>query len=68
MHFYEIYKVLYISYISYVLYKKVPYNASFTAKFEFVFVLTQENDFSERFHFKLNRKSISSSKNRYQGF
>ena len=35
---------------------------SFAAKFEFVFVLTQENTFSESFHFKTNRKSIGSSK------
>ena len=41
---------------------------SFTAKFVLVFVLTLENDFSQRFHFKADRKSIGSSKNRYQGF
>ena len=40
----------------------------FTAKFELVFVLTQEHAFSQRFHFKANRKSKGSSKNRYQGF
>ena len=37
----------------------------FTAKFELVFVLTQENAFSYRFHFKVNRKSIGSSKRRH---
>ena len=36
--------------------------ASFTAKFELVFVLTLENAFSERFHLKANRKSIGSFK------
>ena len=35
-------------------------SASFTAKFGLVFVLTLENAFSQRFHFKANRKSISS--------
>ena len=40
-------------------------SASFTAKFELVFVLTMENTFSLRFHFKTNRKSIGSSKKRY---
>ena len=35
-------------------------SASFTAKFELVFVLTLENAFS-----KANRKSIRSSKKRY---
>ena len=29
----------------------------FTTKFVFVFVLTQENGFSQRFHFEANRKS-----------
>ena len=29
---------------------------SFTAKFELVFVVTQENAYSQRFRFKLNRK------------
>ena len=29
----------------------------FTTKFVFVFVLTQENAFSQRFHFEANRKS-----------
>ena len=37
--------------------------ASFTTKFELVFALTLENDFSLRFHFKANRKSLGSSKN-----
>ena len=41
------------------------YSASFTAKFELVFVLTMENAFSYRLHFKANRKSIGSSKKRY---
>ena len=42
--------------------------AGFTAKFGLVFVLTLENAFSQRFHFQANRKSIGSSKKRYQGF
>ena len=37
--------------------------ASFTAQFGLVFVLTLENAFSLRFHFKANRKSIASSRN-----
>ena len=40
-------------------------SASFTANCGFVFVLTLENTFSWRFHFKTNRKSISSSKKRF---
>ena len=40
--------------------------ASFMAKFELVFVLTLENPFSQRFHFKYNRKSMGSSKKRYK--
>ena len=40
-------------------------SARFTAKFELVFVLTQENASSQKFHFKANRKSIGSSKERY---
>ena len=62
MHYYSVNKALYIPY---ALYKKLPHNANFTAKFEFVFVLTQENDFSERFGFKVNKDSVSSSKNLY---
>ena len=38
---------------------------AFTAKLELVLVLTFENAFSLSFHFKGNRKSISSSKNWY---
>ena len=37
-------------------------------KFGLLFVLTLENTFSQRFHFKAIRKSIGSSKKRYQGF
>ena len=37
-------------------------SVTFTGKFELVFVLTFENAFSLRFHFKANRKSINSSK------
>ena len=33
-------------------------SATFTRKFELIFVLTQENTFSYRFRFKTNRKSI----------
>ena len=43
-------------------------STSFTAKFGLVFVLTLENDFSQRFHFKANGKNIGSSKKRYHGF
>ena len=43
-------------------------SASFTAKFELVFVLTLESTFSQRFHFKTNRKSIDSSKNSTRDF
>ena len=42
--------------------------ASFTAKFEMVFALTQENAFSERFQINVNRKSIGYSKKWYQEF
>ena len=42
--------------------------ASFSSKFEFVFVLTLENAFSQKFYFEANRKSMGSSKNLYQGF
>ena len=38
-------------------------SASFTIIFELVFVLTLENAFPERFHFKTSRKSTGSSKN-----
>ena len=38
-------------------------SVSFTTKLGLVFVLTLENTFSYRFHFKANRKSIGSSKN-----
>ena len=37
-------------------------SARFTANFESIFVLTQENFFPWRLHFKANRKSIGSSK------
>ena len=43
-------------------------SVTFTAKFEYVFVLTFENTFFQGCHFKTNRKSIDSSKKRYQGF
>ena len=42
--------------------------ASFNTKFGLFFVLTLENAFSQRFHFKSNRKSIGFSKKRYYGF
>ena len=35
---------------------------NFTAKHELAFVLTQENAYVWRFHFKANRRGISSSK------
>ena len=44
-------------------YESLLLSASFTAKFELVFVLTLENTFSWMFRFKANRKSIGSSKN-----
>ena len=62
MHYYSVNKALYIPY---ALYKKVPHYANFTAKFEFVFGLTQENDFSEKFGFKVNKDSVSFSKKLY---
>ena len=34
--------------------------ANFTVKFEGVFVLTQENNFSKRFHYKANPKILGS--------
>ena len=37
-------------------------SVTFTAKLELFFVLTFENDFSQSFHFKANRKSLGSSK------
>ena len=40
-------------------------STSFTAKFELVFVLAQENAFPLRFHFEANRKSIGASKELY---
>ena len=43
-------------------------SVSFTAKFVLFFVLTIENAFSERLHFKVNGKSIGSSKKRYYKF
>ena len=42
--------------------------SKFTAKIGLVFVLTLENTFSWRFHFKANRKSIGSSKKRTRDF
>ena len=42
-------------------------SVTFTAKLEFVFVLTFENGFSQSFHFKLNKKSIGSSKKKVPG-
>ena len=43
-------------------------STNFTAKFELLLVLTLENTFSQRFHLKVNRKGIGSSKKRYSGF
>ena len=43
-------------------------SASFTAKFGLVFALTLKNAFSQRFHFKANRKNIGSSKNCIRDF
>ena len=40
----------------------------FTPKFELLFVITQENVFSSRFHFKANRSGIGSSKNGTRDF
>ena len=37
-------------------------SATFMALFELVFTITQENAFSQRFHFKANRKSVGSTK------
>ena len=43
-------------------------SSSFTAKFELAFGFTLENAFTLRFHFKVNSKSIVSSKQRCYGF
>ena len=43
-------------------------SANFTAKFGLVFVLAIENTFSQRFHFKTNRKRIGFSKNGTRDF
>ena len=43
-------------------------SATFTTKFQLVFVLTQENALCKRLNFKGKRKSISSPKIWYQGF
>ena len=43
-------------------------SASFAVKFGLVFVLTMENTFSQRFHFKVNKKSMDPSKNWCWGF
>ena len=48
--------------------ERLFFSASFTAKFRLVFVLTQKSTFSQRFHFKGDRKSIGFSKKRYKGF
>ena len=45
--------------------EQLPLSASFTAKLELVFVLIQENAFSEIFHFEANRKSIDSTEISY---
>ena len=42
--------------------------SNFAAKFGLVFVLTLENAFSQRFHFKTNRKRIDFSKNGTRDF
>ena len=39
-------------------------SAKFTAKFELVFILTQENAFSLRFDFNANGKTVDSSTKR----
>ena len=43
-------------------------SATFTAKFELVFVITLENAFFQRFHFKTSRKSMDAFMKQYQGF
>ena len=43
-------------------------SASFTAKFELVFVLTLENAFSQRIHFEANRKSTGFLRNGTRNF
>ena len=43
-------------------------STGFTAKFDLLLVLTQENAFSKRCHFKFNRKSIGSSKKSIRNF
>ena len=43
-------------------------SATFTTKFELVFVITLENAFSQRFHFKTSRTNMGASMKQYQGF
>ena len=45
--------------------EQLPLLASFTAKLQLVFVLIQENAFSERFYFEANRKSTDFTEKRY---
>ena len=47
------------------IYEWLLLSASFTAKFELVFALPQENALSEGFHSKINRKRTGSSKKSY---
>ena len=44
------------------------FQTGFTAKFELAFVFALEIAFSQRLHFKANRRGIGSSKKRYKGF
>ena len=43
--------------------KRLLFSPVFTAEFELVFFLIQENTLSQRLYFKANKKSIDSSKN-----
>ena len=45
---------------------RVLLSTSFTAEYDFDFVVTQENTNSQRFHFKTNRETIGSSEKRYK--
>ena len=48
--------------------EELLFSASSAAKCGLAFVLTLKKVFSERFHFKTNRNSIDSSKNRTNDF
>ena len=44
------------------------FSTCLTVKYQSIFVLTQDNTFSEKFYFETSRKILGSSKNWYLGF